>query len=279
MSKMAAFRAGNYRDIGGVLGLQTRVPIAEFLKKNGFVPTRPPKPRQRGATAGPSNTNHADQGPHEYMRGGAESMDDMEELDSAFAGANGIRVSTGEQSFSPNGHLGSAPAHHTGHNTNVLESQSPPPAHLHGVKMSPGSFSNMMPERMMSSIEGDLPMDNVGEPSSRLQNEMGHMRTICDNITANNKHTRFELGRIEADMGMEKNRMQELEVKVNQLEGVVHALQNTSLGSIVDRVNNLEIIVEQLNAKVGGGCDAEIAKMREVMGGLKNLMDNVGGFV
>lgn len=276
---MAAFRAGNYRDIGGVLGLRTRVPIADFLKKNGFVPTRTPKPRQRGATADASNANHADTGPDTYMPVGGEGMDDMEEVDSSFAAANGIQTSTGEQSFSPNGYFGSAPAHHTGRNTNTLESQTPPPAHLHGVKMSPGSFSNMMPERMMSSIEGDVPMYDAGGSSSRLQNEMGHMRTICDNITANNKHTRSEMGKLEAEMGMEKNRMQALELRVNQLEGAVHALQNTSLGSIVDRVNELESAVGQLNAKVGSGCDAEIAKMREVMGGLKGLMDNVGGFV
>lgn len=279
MSKMAAFRAGDYRAIGGVLGIHTRVPIADFLKKNGFVPARTPKPRQRGATADGNNTNHADQGPHTYMPVGLESMDDMEEVDSAFTTGNGIRTSAGEQSFSPNYHLASAPAHQTRRNINLLDSQSPPSAHLHGVKVSPGSFSNMSPERMISSIEGDVPMNDVDDSSSNLQTEMGHMRTICENVAANNKHTRFELGKIEAEMGMEKSRMQDLEVKINQLEGVVHALQNTSLGNIVDRVNDLEIVVEQLKVKVGSGCDAEIAKMREVMGGLKNLMDNVGSFV
>lgn len=69
------------------------------------------------------------------------------------------------------------------------------------------------------------------------------------------------------------------EVRVSQLEGVVHALQNTALGKIVDRVSELEEIVDDLKSKVGSGCDAEVAKIREVMGGLKTALDKVGGFV
>lgn len=155
MSKMAAFRAGNYREIGGVLGLHTRVPIADFLKQNGFVPTRPRKTPQRGATADVSNMNHAAHGSHTYMPVGVASVDDMEEVDSAFAGSDGILTSNAEQSFNPNGGLGSAPTHPIRRSMNLIESQSPPSPHLHGVKVSPSLFSNMSPERMMSSIERD----------------------------------------------------------------------------------------------------------------------------
>lgn len=72
-----------------------------------------------------------------------------------------------------------------------------------------------------------------------------------------------------ASVRIEEDRIKDLQVRVSQLEGVVHALQNTALDKIVDRVSELEEIVGDLKSKVGSGCDAEVAKMREVMGGLK----------
>ncbi|KAK7699555.1 hypothetical protein SLS64_011508 [Diaporthe eres] len=219
MSKMAAFRAGTYRDRDSYTGPQTRVPISAFLQDNGFVPSRPSRaPQQRGATAGPSNLNLA----------------------------NGL----------------------------------PTPAGGHGVKGSdtPGPFA-MSPEPMLASIEGDVTMTDTNESLGRLQIEVGHLRTICQNALASNNNIReLDLRNVQAEMGIEKNHVQNLEVRVNQLEGVVHALQNTSLGNIIDRVNELEGIVEDLKNKVGSGCDAEVAKMREVMGSLKGALDKVGGF-
>lgn len=271
MSKMAAFRAGRYRDHGGFTGPATRVPISEFLRNNGFVPSPSAGVHQRGAAAGGRNTGHADQRPHTYMSQGPASVDDMEAVGSAFAG---------DENFTPNGRPASVPARPIRRNANPLESQSPFSPPPRGVKRSPGSFAIMTPEPMLSSIEGDVPMTDAGESLTRLQIEMRHLRTISENVAANNKHIRdVELGNIEAKMGMEESRVRDLEVKYKQLEGVVHALQNTSLGNIVDRVNELESIVEDLQAKVGSGCDAEVAKMREVMGGLKNSLDKVGGFI
>ncbi|KAG6355331.1 hypothetical protein INS49_003292 [Diaporthe citri] len=215
MSKMAAFRAGTYRDREGVTGPQTRVPISAFLQDNGFVPSRPSRaPQQRAATAGPSNSGHL---------------------------ANGL----------------------------------PTPANGQGVKASitPGPFA-ISPEPMLASMEGD-----GNESLGRLQIEVGHLRTICQNAMAANSNIReLDLRNVQAGMGIEKGRVGDLEVRVSQLEGVVHALNNTSLGSIVDRVNELEAIVEDLKNKVGSGCDAEVAKMREVMGALKSGLDKVGGF-
>lgn len=83
----------------------------------------------------------------------------------------------------------------------------------------------------------------------------------------------------EGEMGVDKNRMRSLEVRLNQLEGMVYSIQNTSLVGIVEQVSQLEGAVKELENKVGSGCDAEVAKMREVMGGLKSALDKVGGFV
>lgn len=220
MSKMAAFRAGTYRDRDGFTGPQTRVPISAFLEDNGFVPSRPSRAPQRGATAGPSNSGHL---------------------------ANGLPGPAGGQSVK--------------------------------ASLTPAPFANMTPEPLLASIEGDIPMADDNESLRRLQIEMGHLRTMCQNALASNNNIReLDLRNIQAEMGIEKGHMRDMEVRISQMEGKVHALENTSMGNLVDRVNELETIVEDLSNKVGSGCDAEVAKMREVMGALKSGLDKVGGF-
>lgn len=226
MSKMAAYRAGTYRDNASGPP-QTRVPISAFLEDNGFVPSRSGRAPQRSATAGPSNLGLL-----------TAPVADMEGAGSAFAVANGLKAS-----------------------------------------VTPAPFANTSPEPMFASIEADVPNADGNESLARIQMEMGHLRTICQNVAASNNSIRdIDLRNVQAEMGIDKNRMHGLEVRIKQLEGVVHALQNTSLGSIVERVNELESAVEDLKDKVGSGCDAEVAKMREVMGGLKSALDKVGGF-
>lgn len=276
MSKMAAFRAGTYRDRDGYTGPQTRVPISAFLEDNGFVPSRPSRAPQRGATAGPS------QGPSTPMSLGSAPVADMDGLGNPFAGANGLPSSDprgrAPVGLTPLNRRGSAPARHL----RITKNQGPPSPFLNGTKASstPGPFANMSSEPMLASIEGEGPTVDTNETLGRIQIEMGHLRTICQNVIASNSNIReLDLRNVQAEMGMEKNHVRDLDVRVSQLEGVMHALQNTELGNIVERVNELEAIVEDLKGKVGSGCDAEVAKMREVMGALKRGLDKVGGFI
>lgn len=249
MSKMAAFRAGTYRDRDSTTGPQTRVPISAFLQDNGFVPSRPSRAPQRGSTAEGAG-----------MSGGA------------FSGANGLPDIGNHRRVS-------APALQLQGNDSVpVGSHGPPSPIVVKASATPGPFANMSPEpAMLASVEGDAPMADANE---RLQMEMGHLRNLCQNAVASNNSIReLDLGNVQAQMGMDRNRVQDLAVRVSQMEGMMNAMQNTSLGNIVERVNELERVVEDLKNKVGGGCEAEVAKMREVMGGLKNALDKVGGFV
>lgn len=289
MSKMAAFRAGMYRDRDGVTGPQTRVPISAFLEDNGFVPSRPSRAPQRGATAGPGNIDLANRVPLTPNSFGSAPVADMDDVGSTFVGANRLSASDSGQSdqgllrLSPHHCPGSAPAHHHFRSDkDLLEIQSPASPSLLGVKAgeTPGPFGDTGPEPMLASIEGDVHMTDTNESLTRLQAEMGHLRTICQIVVASNNNIReLDLSNIAAEVNNEKNHVRDLEVRVNQLEGVVHALQNTSLGSILDRVNELENIMDELKSKVGSGCDAEVTKMREVMGCLKGALDKVGGFI
>lgn len=254
MSKMAAFRAGTYRDRDSTTGPQTRVPISAFLQDNGFVPSRPSRAPQRGATAAEGAV----------LGGGG----------GAFSGANGLPNITDHRRVS-------APALPIQGNDNPFEIQGPPSPIAVKASATPGPFANMSPEpAMLASVEGDVPMGDANESLARMQTEMGHLRTLCQNAVASNNSIReLDLGNVQAQMGMDRNRVQDLAVRVSQMEGMMNAMQNTSLGNVVDRVNELESAVEDLKNKVGGGCEAEVAKMREVMGGLKNALDKVGGFV
>lgn len=247
MSKMAAFRAGTYRDRDSTTGPQTRVPISAFLQDNGFVPSRPSRAPQRDSTAEGSG------------------------LGGAFSGANGLPDIGNHRRVS-------APALHLQGNDNPFESHDRPSPIAIKASATPGPFANMSPEpAMLASVEGDVPMADANE---RIQMEMGHLRTLCQNAVASNNRIReLDLGNVQAQMGMDRNRVQDLAVRVSQMEGMMNAMQNTSLGNIVERVNELETAVEDLKNKVGSGCEAEVAKMREVMGGLKNALDKVGGFV
>ncbi|POS77438.1 hypothetical protein DHEL01_v204161 [Diaporthe helianthi] len=267
MSKMAAFRAGRYR---GSVGPHTRVPIADFLRNNGFVPSGPTSAHQRGAATGDGGSEGS---------APVADVEEVDEVDNPFAGAYGVRRNPGRQRFNPSSQAPSGSSRPSRRSGRLLESQrlcSPTPL---GVKPATGAYASMSPEPVRSTIEGDVSMADADQSLTRLQTEMRHLRNMYDNIEASNRHVRdVELERIQADLSMERSRTQDLQVKVNQLEGMVHAMQNTSLGSIVDRVNDLEGAVEQLNAKVGEGPYAEIANMREVFGGLLILLNKVGGF-
>ncbi|KAG8161015.1 hypothetical protein KVR01_009279 [Diaporthe batatas] len=262
VSKMAAFRAGQYRGSG----FQTLVPIADFLRNKGWVPSDPTGAQQRDAALGGSSS----------LRGAPVAG--MEGGDSPLADAYGMPSAPGRHGFVAHGYPTSVPLRRDQRDVNPVEGHHLSSPARPSIKPAPEAFASMSPEPMLATIEGDVSANDIGDSMTRLQTEMGYLRTICDNVASNNAHVRDEFGRIEAEMGLEKGRVDNQEARMTRLENVVHALQNTSLSAIVDKMNELENAVEELKAKVGGGCDAEIANMREVMGGLKNLLDRVGGF-
>ncbi|KAL1866739.1 hypothetical protein Daus18300_006683 [Diaporthe australafricana] len=282
MSKIAAFKAGAYRVRDSITGPQPRAPIPDFLQNNGFVPLRPGKAPQPGASVHPSGTGPANMDPLTPTSLGSASG-----AGGAFAGANGLpylgvgRSGHALADFNPQTRHAIAPAHrHLPSNSSSFESQSSPNSSFTEFKASgaPTSFLHMSPEPMLASIEGDGLSTNGDDLLARIRAEM---RDICRSAFANRNNNigDLEFHNVESEMEAERTRVTDLEVRVNQLEGMVHALQNTAIRSIASRVDTLESIVDDLKEKVGSGCDDEVAKMREVFGGLKGVLDKVGGFV
>ncbi|KUI69740.1 hypothetical protein VM1G_04792 [Cytospora mali] len=286
MSKMAAFDAGMYQHRSSTTGPQTRVPISAFLEDNGFVPSRGGR-NSKGGNGGGDD----DGSPVTPVSFGSAPEADMTGVGNAFARANGLSSFAGHDgsapvnSYSPNNRLVKTPAQPR-RSPNLFMNHSPLSARPEtNIKLSatPAPFTrtaNMTPEPMMLSIEGPDASSNDGDTVSMLRMEVGHLRTICQNVLQVNHNLRdSDFGNVRAEVAIEKNRVSELDRRVGQLEGVGHALQNTSMTTVVERVGELERLVEELRNKVGCGVDGEVAKMREVMGCMRAALERVGGFL
>ncbi|KAI3391884.1 hypothetical protein diail_6652 [Diaporthe ilicicola] len=288
ISKMAAFNAGAYRNRDGAAGPKTRAAIPAFLVDNGWVPPRPNGAPQPSATSGRSDNGAANRDSLTPMSLGSAPASDVAGVGSTFAGANGLP-------FSANGHNSQATpsimrpdrydlrpvGRPIQSNGKFPGSQTPLPS-FDDFKASatPAAFANMTSEPMLASIEEDDPTTVEDDSTAKVKAEMAQLRSFYENrLASNNNDNNLDLRSVEAKVDMEKGRVTDLGVRVNQLEGIVHDLQNVGLKDIACRVAELESIVEGLRGKVGGGCDVEVAKMREVMGGLKGALDKVGGFV
>ncbi|KUI54149.1 hypothetical protein VP1G_01611 [Cytospora mali] len=285
MSKMAAFDAGMYQHRSGTTGPQTRVPISAFLEDNGFVPSR------GGRNSKGDGSGGGDGRPVTPVSFESAPEADMTGVGNAFARANGLSSFAGHDGsapvngYSPNNRLVKTPAQPQ-HSPNLCISHSPlsePPGTNIKLSATPAPSTrtaNMTPEPMMLSIEGPDASPNDVDTVSMLRMEVVHLRTICQNVLQANHNLRgLDLGNVRAEVGIEKNRVSELDRRVGQLEGVVHALQNTSMTTVVERVTELERLVEELRNKVGCRVDGEVAKMREVMGCMRAALERVGGFI
>lgn len=294
MSKMAAFDAGMYQHRSSTTGPQTRVPISAFLEDNGFVPSRAGRKsgggsEQRSGTFEPFNNPSGRDGPVTPISFGSAPEADMTGVGNAFATANGLSSFNGRDGlapvndYSPHNRRVHTPAH-LRRSPNLFMSQSPLSAPGTNIKVSgtpdPFDRANMTPEPMLPTIENPGSSSNDSESLSMIRTEVVHLRTICQNLMQSNHNLRdLDLRNVRAEVGIEQNRVTELDRRVGQLEGIVHALQNTSMTTVVERVAQLEILVEDMETKVGIGADGEVAKMREVMGSMREALERVGGFL
>lgn len=313
MSKMAAFNAGLYQDRSSTSGPQTRVPISAFLEDNGFVPLRPS--RKSGSGGGNRDSidgatfdplKHVDSGsrdPITPMSFGSAPEADMTGAGNAFARTNGLSPLNNTQRegsvpvnvFSPNDRhveIPAQPRHSPGlflnQNSSTAASADAAASHVETkVKVSdtPAPFARMTPDLMLPSIEGlDQSFSfNGGEGGGNLamlRGEVMRLHSMCQSAVRSNSNIRdVDLRNVWGEVGEEKKRVGQLERRVEQLDGVVHALKNTSVEGVVGRLEQLEKLVEELRAKVGCGADAEVAKMREVMGCMREALQRVDGFM
>lgn len=287
MSKMAAYNAGQSRR--STVGPMTRVPIADFLVSNGYVPPTAARSNQNQKqdqslitaagdplNSGSANSNHLSNG---GPSGGAPVADMNEHGTSGLLPLNNMEVAyQGPSSVPPqNDHHPNIGPTLRGYNLLVSTRSSNSSDETKPVR-TPGPFVNMTPEPgMMHSIDGNGSEDGH---VAALRNEVVQLRGMFQNIIANGNPMRDQdMYDVRAGLGTDGNRMNDLNQRVSQLEGMVHAIQNASLTTIDERVVALERVVDQLKEKVGDGCDAEVAKMREVFGSLREAMIRVGNFL
>lgn len=127
-------------------------------------------------------------------------------------------------------------------------------------------FANMTPEPV-ESIEADPNND-----SAAMLNNFD-----CGDITGDNVMNAHN-----TNFGPEISQQHDghmLHRRLSHLENVVRAMQNILVPDLKDRLTTVEAALEEVKSKVGEGCEAEVAKMREVFGGMRETMARVGNFL
>lgn len=135
-------------------------------------------------------------------------------------------------------------------------------------------FANMTPEPM-ESIETDPTRE-----AALVRNGIDSVHNMGGTASyMNNDSSSYGAQSMRADDISDKHRVNMLDGRLSHLENVVRAMQNVSVPDMENRLTTMENTLEKLQSKVGEGCEAEVAKMREVFGGMREIMARVGNFL
>lgn len=129
-------------------------------------------------------------------------------------------------------------------------------------------FANMTPEPM-ESIEAGPSNETV----AMLNNVAGVNRVEDSVLATHNNNKNF------GSNNPQQHDVNMLHGRLSHLENVVQAMQNVLVPDVKNRLTTVETALEGLKSKVGEGCEAEVAKMREVFGGMRETMARVGNFL
>lgn len=256
MSKLAAYKAGDLQVAAGTKGPRTRVPISSFLQDGGYIPL----PASQAARA---------------VNGEAVSENG---IDDSYSPTPNALMSGTEDGSAPAEFPVDAPPHRglasLGSSKSAHE-KNQPRIKTSGSPATEAPAEPMDPEAdIMPSIERD---DNTEDAVEALRQDVDEIRNMCYELhTANQRQQNLELLR---GGNVRDNRVDDLNRRTSQLEGLLSAVQNTAIPQIADRVNQLENMIVELQERVGNGCEAEVANMREVFGSLREGLQSLGGFL
>lgn len=135
-------------------------------------------------------------------------------------------------------------------------------------------FANMTPEPM-ESIETDPTRETA--PTRNGVDSLYNMGGSAS--YTNNDSSGYGVQSMRANDISDKHQVNMLDRRLSHLENVVRAMQNVLVPAMEDRLTTVETSLEKLKSKVGEGCEAEVAKMREVFGGMRETMARVGNFL
>lgn len=118
---------------------------------------------------------------------------------------------------------------------------------------------------MQQATEGSSSMNEV----TALRSDITRLYNMYESVIASRDQ------RLEVDMVDNRIRVAHLEKRLTQLEGIVYTI-NTGMPNVMERLSELEKIAEDLKIKAGDACGAEVAKMREVFGRLREALIHMG---
>lgn len=290
LSKMAAFRSGEYSLRTGTTGPSTNVPISRFLVSHGYIPNSTTRSASRGnedaeriispstpESAGNSldfSFNSPLMAPMADMDGSSDSIpQDFGKRESSAPVQSShdrtINVNTPRRAQS---HQHSKP---------VLSSHSPAPgvafhAQRPMAPMTPATTSSG--HEILPSIEQEGHDDEI----AALRLEVAHMHNMFQdviiskvnrNIADNQEHQDLPL-----NMVNDGTKVGNLEQRFDQMEAMMQNLHHRLLPKVMDRIEILEKVVKDLNFEARDGCASKVTKMKEVFDCLKEAlirMDNL----
>lgn len=253
-SKLAAFHAQDPRALrAGTTSSTTRAAIPQFLEEDGWIPARATRKTMTSENATPFGDNKQLISPNTVPCAHMEGL-----TRSPLSGVDS--TATGDGLTLPSLDFLKDSYSHIGGDARPLTSFE--------------TFRKMTPEHIQSNG-----VDSCHQTHAS-RSQLSSLRNMGDDVSNDSDalHGRA-LSELGAHLGAEKSQIAKLGERLLYLEKVVHAMQNVLFPNMEDRMAKIEGGLEELNAKVGDGCEAEVAKMREVFGSMRQAMANVGNFL
>lgn len=294
LSKMAAFRAGEYQLRAGTRGPSTNVPISRFLVNNGYIP----ESASRSAIQDDEDSKSDDV---------TSSTPDFIGVSSGFSfnSAPTALMTNMDEPGSYSSHLVSpdivnrgmsAPAQSSSGNSDISSaiisgSQQRSKSVLNCQSSALGVvFDTQQPigpetskkissgQNMLASVEED---DHSSEVVA-LRFEVAQLHNMFQDVIRphgfRNDDVDAQPQHVPLDMVDSRIKVASLEKRLAQVEGIMHAMHYASFPDISGRLDKLEEALEDLKCKAGDNCVAEVGMMKEVFRGLKESLVRVDHF-
>lgn len=294
LSKMAAFKAGEYHLRAGSRGPSTNVPISRFLVNNGYIP----ESASRSAIQDDEDSHSDDVTPstpdfiaassgYSFPSAPTAPMTNMDEpgsYSSYLVSPDVVNrgMSAPPQPSSGNSDISSAV---------ISRSQQRPKSVLDIQSSALGVvFDNPQPidpetstkissdQNMLASVEEDNHRSEV----AALRFEVAQLNSMFQDVIRShgirNNDVDAQPQHIPLDMEDNRIKVTGLEKRLAQVEGVMYAMHHMTFPNILSRLGKLEEAMEDVKFKAGDNCAAEVGKMREVFRGLRESLVRVDHF-
>lgn len=273
LSKMAAFRAGEYSLRPGTTGPSTNVPISRFLVSHGYIPDATTRPASRDSIIMSSSTpefsfNSALVAPLADMDGSSYAIPQVIAKRESSAPVQSNHDHTVDD-MTPR----RAQSHK--HSKSLLSSHSPASDVVSYVGRS---ITSMTPVTTSSGHEilPSIEKEGHGGELAALRLEVARLHDILKDVMMSNNNRNNADNQKQQYLPLnivdEGTRVDTLDQRLDQMEAMMHTLHHKSLPNAMKRLESLENVVKNSDSAAEDGCAGKVTKMKEVFESLKELL-------